>query len=202
MIAYIQGELTHVAPEYVIVDVMGLGYRVLVPGSTLQAMPAPGSKVKLFTHLYVREDGFSLYGFVSPEEYELFVLLLSVSGVGPRMALSILSAVTPGQFREAVSLNEAGMLTRIPGIGPKTAQRIILELKDKIGSLAPVAETLPKTVPGTTAEALQALTALGYSLPEASRAVTAALKDLPPGTPVAVVVRQALKTIGQQEGTR
>lgn len=168
MIGYLRGTITHLQVEYCFMDVHGVGYRVFIPNSTRQEL-AIDKPVTLFTHLNVREDALLLYGFYSQEEYDLFQQLITITGIGPKVALGVLSAVTPTEFCAAVSQKNAAMLTRIPGIGKKTAERLILELKDKIG----LPDELPipaKHTGGAFAatqdpaqEALAALVALGYS---------------------------------------
>jgi len=168
MIGYLRGTITHLQVEYCFMDVHGVGYRVFIPNSTRQEL-AVDKPVTLFTHLNVREDALLLYGFYSQEEYDLFQQLITITGIGPKVALGVLSAVTPAEFCAAVSQKNAAMLTRIPGIGKKTAERLILELKDKIG----LPDELPipvKHAGGAFAatqdpaqEALAALVALGYS---------------------------------------
>lgn len=170
MIGYLRGTVTHLFSEYCFLDVGGVGYRVFIPNSTRQELKLSGNAL-LFTYLSVREDALVLFGFYSKEEYDLFHLLIAITGVGPKVALGVLSAISPADFAQAVSQKNAALLTRIPGVGKKTAERMILELKDKLG----LAESL--AAPGTGGsggtgpmdemqEALQALMALGYSQAE------------------------------------
>ncbi|HWR45372.1 Holliday junction branch migration protein RuvA [Sporomusa sp.] len=169
MIGYVKGIVTHLFTDYCFVDVQGIGYRLFIPNSTRQKL-AVGQSTTLFTYLNVREDALTLHGFHTQEEYELFLSLISVSGIGPKVAAGILSAITPQNFRAAISANNATMLTKLPGIGKKTAERIILELKDKIG----IGNEFNVSVAGLQApdtslqgdimqEAMQALAALGYN---------------------------------------
>jgi Holliday junction DNA helicase RuvA len=135
MISYVRGALDHKEPNRVIVDVNGLGYEVFVPLSTYQELPAIGDQVKLLTYHHVREDTMQLYGFLSSEEKEIFELVLSISGVGTKVALGILSSISVNAFRSAVAQGDMKALTKISGIGKKSAERLILELKDKIGKV-------------------------------------------------------------------
>lgn len=168
MIGYLKGTVTHLFAEYCFLDVQGVGYRVFVPASTRQQLNT-GAAVTLFTHLNVREDALLLYGFATADEYELFQHLITITGVGPKVALGVLSAITPADFRAAVSRKDAALLTRIPGIGKKTAERMILELKDRMGLPdAPAAAggkaALSSDGPqDARQEALAALVSLGYS---------------------------------------
>jgi len=168
MIYSLQGKLESVGPGWVIVNVGGVGFQVHVPSATLGSLGAPHSEVKLFTHLQLREDGIALYGFSAPEELSLFHLLLSVSGLGPRLALAMLSAINVGQLTMAIATGNIDLLTIVPGIGKKVASRIVLELKEKIGAgiAAPVPEMAREN-----ADVLAALTSLGYSAAEAAKAV-------------------------------
>ena len=169
MIGYVKGVVTHLFTDYCFVDVQGIGYRVFIPNSTRQKL-AIGQTTTLFTYLNVREDALTLHGFYTQEEYDLFLSLISVSGIGPKVAAGILSTITPQNFRLAISANNAAILTKLPGIGKKTAERIILELKDKIGIGAEFDESVSSqmstdgTLPGDIRqEAIQALIALGYN---------------------------------------
>ncbi len=169
MIGYVKGIVTHLFTDNCFIDVQGVGYRVFIPNSTRQKL-AVGQPATLFTYLNVREDALTLHGFYTQEEYELFLSLISVSGIGPKVAAGVLSTITPQNFRSAVSTNNAAMLTKLPGVGKKTAERIILELKDKMGistdfdpAIAgqPAAGTSPEG--DIMQEAVQALAALGYN---------------------------------------
>lgn len=169
MIGYVKGVVTHLFTDTCFIDVQGVGYRVFIPNSTRQKL-AIGQSATLFTYLNVREDALTLHGFHTQEEYELFLSLISVSGIGPKVAAGVLSAITPQNFRAAISSNNAAMLTKLPGIGKKTAERVILELKDKIGAgdqletgisgQSPASSNLPGDI---MQEATQALAALGYN---------------------------------------
>jgi Holliday junction DNA helicase RuvA len=169
MIASIKGKLESLGSDFAIVNVGGIGLRVYMPTSTLSILGSSGGDVKLYTHLHLREDNITLYGFASNEELELFQTLISVSGLGPRMALVMLSAMDIEQLTMAIATGSTDLLTGIPGIGKKMANRLVLELKDKIGAgliAAPLAGLAQEN-----ADVLAALTSLGYSVSEASRAV-------------------------------
>jgi Holliday junction DNA helicase RuvA len=172
----------------VLVDVAGVAYEVDVPMSTFYALPATGESVSLFTHLVVREDAHNLYGFASAEERAAFRQLIRISGVGARTALSVLSGLSVSDLAQAIADQDAARLTRIPGIGKKTAERLLLELKGKL------AESIESRSGGRSSEVLQALVALGYSEKEAS----AAVKDLAADLPVAEAIRTALKTLARR----
>lgn len=170
MIGYLKGEISHVFPEYCFINVGGVGYRVFVPESTRKKL-AIGQTIVLYTYLNVREDAMLLFGFVSSAEYELFMKLIGVTGIGPKVALTVLSSVSAEEFCVAVIQKNLTLLTRIPGIGKKTAERLILELKDKLGKADPsVAEDsgteFAPALIDQTQEAISALTALGYSQAE------------------------------------
>jgi len=169
MIASLQGVVDLLGGDWVIVNVGGVGFRVHLPSSVLSTLGTVGEEVKLYTHLHVKEDGFSLYGFSSPDELHLFETLLGVSGLGPRLALAMLSTMSAEQLTMAIATGSIELLTTVPGIGRKVANRLVLELKDKIG--AGLIAVPAGQVAEEHAEVLAALTSLGYSVAEASRAV-------------------------------
>jgi len=169
MIASLQGKLEIIGSDSVIVNVNGVGYLVYLPTSTLSSIGRVGKEIKLYTHLHVREDIMALYGFGSPDELRLFEILLGVSGVGPKLGLSMLSAMTTDQLTMAIASGNANLLTSIPGIGNKIASRVVLELKDKIG--AGWITTQQAEFSAENTDVLAALTSLGYSAAEAARAV-------------------------------
>lgn len=201
MIAHVRGELAALSTDSVVVDVGGVGYRCLVSGSTRSRLPALGQGVQLFTSLQVREDSMTLYGFLSGEEFDLFELLLRVEGVGPKVALGVLSATTPDGFRRAVAFEDLPALTRIPGIGKKTAQKMVIELKDKIGDLggAPTMTVMPGAAPlaapDAFAEAVEALIALGYARSEAAQALDRARREAGDQPRTETLVRLGLKQL-------
>jgi holliday junction DNA helicase RuvA len=176
MIGFVRGKLVVKAPPHLTVDVGGVGYDIEAPMSTFYALPALGSEVRLLTHLVVREDAHILYGFGTQEERALFRNLLKVSQIGPKIALAILSGVSVEGFASLVKLQDAAALTRIPGVGRKTAERVLMEMRDRIAALdaAAVAGAPIAATSSTEGEAWTALVALGYKPAE----VTAMLKPL------------------------
>ena len=200
MIGYVKGIVSHLFADYCFVDVQGVGYRVFIPSSTRLKLVV-GAASTLFTYLNVREDAMLLYGFYTQDEYELFLHVTSVAGIGPKVAMGILSAVSPNDFRVAVCQKNMTVLTKIPGIGKKTAERIILELKDKIGVLAEndggVESAFDALGSGgdVVDQALQALVALGYSQGE----ITPVLKKLDQGTQtVEELIKLALREFSRR----
>ena len=189
MIGRLTGVLSEKRPPTVVVDVQGLGYEVDVPMSTFFQLPATGSNVTLHTHLVVREDAHLLFGFATEEERRVFRQLLRISGVGARTALAVLSGLSVSELHHAVSAQDGARLVKIPGIGKKTAERLLLELRDKLGA-GPAATSGPASARG---DALNALIALGYSEKEAG----AALAKLPAEAPVQEAIRQALKLLSK-----
>ena len=191
MIGKLSGTLSEKNPPQVMVDCHGVGYEVDVPMSTFYNLPAVGEKVSLLTHFVVREDAQILYGFGSPEERTAFRQLIKISGVGPRMALGVLSGMSVAELSQAITLQEAGRLVKIPGIGKKTAERLLLELKGKMG-----ADLGPSSAPvggSTQNDILQALVALGYSDKEAALS----LKALPAEVGVSEGIKFALKALAR-----
>jgi len=176
VIGFIRGKLVVKTPPHLTVDVGGVGYDIEAPMSTFYTLPALGSEVRLLTHLVVREDAHILYGFGTQEERTLFRNLLKVSQIGPKIALSILSGVSVEGFATLVKLQDSAALTRIPGVGRKTAERVLMEMKDRLDALneATVSGAVPMTPASTEGEAWTALVALGYKPAE----VTAMLKPL------------------------
>src|SRR5438094_577012 len=192
MIGRLSGILLEKNPPRILLDVQGVAYEVDVPMSTFYNLPNLGEKVTLFTHLVVREDAHLLFGFGSESERRAFRLLIKISGIGARTALSVLSGLSVAELAQAVTLQESGRLTKIPGIGKKTAERLLLELKDKLGVEATSAIDVHRAPP-VAADVLNALVALGYSDKEAVNAV----KQLPGGVAVADGIRQALKALAK-----
>lgn len=200
MIGRITGSLLEKNPPQIVVDVHGLGYEVDVPMSTFYGLPATGERVTLFTHFAVREDGHFLYGFASADERATFRQLLKVSGIGARTALAVLSGLSVTDLAQAVALQEAGRLVKIPGIGKKTAERLLLELRDKLGKAVP--GTGGALAPGATASAaagdarsdiLNALIALGYN----EREALGAMKAVPEDSSVSDGIRLALRQLSK-----
>jgi Holliday junction DNA helicase RuvA len=169
MIASLQGIIDTVSQESMILNVNGVGFKVGVPTSVLSELGVAGREVKLYTHLHVREDDMSLYGFGSIDELRLFETLITVSGLGPKTAMGMLSAMSADQVAMAIATGSEEILTTIPGIGKKTVQRLILELKDKVGGV--LISSPAGKVAQENADAVTALVSLGYSVVEATRAV-------------------------------
>lgn len=190
MIGRLSGILLEKTPPQVIVDCNGVGYEVEVPMSTFYNLPEIGAKITLLTHFVVREDAQLLYGFGTDQERATFRQLLKVNGIGAKSALSILSGVSIEDLVQAVSMQEVAMLTRIPGVGKKTAERLLLELKDKFSVAGVAASNQPKTA---SHDVLNALLALGYN----EREAVAAVKLLDKETGVSEGIKQALKSLSK-----
>jgi Holliday junction DNA helicase RuvA len=190
MIGRLSGQLAEKNPPQVLVDVNGVGYEVDVPMSTFYNLPGLGERVVLLTHFVVREDAQVLFGFLTATERTTFRQLIKITGVGPRMALAVLSGMSVSELAQAVSLQEAGRLVKVPGIGKKTAERLLLELKGKLGPDL----SLPAHVANDAqADILQALVALGYS----DREAALALKSLPVDVGVSDGIKLALKALAK-----
>jgi holliday junction DNA helicase RuvA len=192
MIGRLTGVLLEKNPPQILVEAAGVGYELEVPMSTFYNLPATGEKVTLHTHLLVREDAHLLYGFGSEAERRAFRQLLRISGVGARIALAVLSGLSVAELVEAVAMQESGRLVKIPGIGKKTAERLLLELKDKFGVELAGGAAVNRAVP-VSSDVLHALLGLGYSEKEALYAV----KQLPEGVSVSDGIRQALKLLAK-----
>lgn len=198
MIAFLKGKLVEALPTQVIVDVQGVGYEVLIPLSSFDKLPTLGQEVTLLTHLAIREDAHVLYGFMSTGERDLFRLLIhTVSGIGPKIALNILSGVTVNSFRSAVASGDVKALSQISGVGKKTAERIVVELKDKVGATAVIdvggASRVASAEDQKSYDAIQALMALGMKQNDAQEAVRAAAAVLGAEATTEKLVRAALK---------
>jgi Holliday junction DNA helicase RuvA len=197
MIGRLRGLLAWKQPPYLMIDAQGVGYELEASLTTFQTLPEVGAEVTLLTHLAVREDAHTLYGFASPAERSLFRNLIRVTGIGPRLALLILSGMSVEMFGRCVREGDSASLTRLPGIGKKTAERLIIELRDRIGELGldPTAVVLPGGRAAAPAinpvdDAISALVALGYKLPEASRMVQSLDTD---GLTSEAIIRLALQ---------
>ena len=197
MISFLKGTLSEALPTQVVIDVNGVGYEVLIPLSSFDKLPSPGGEVKLLTHLAIRDDAHVLYGFSSETERDLFrQLIRHVTGIGPKIALNVLSGTTPTSFQAAVANGDVKALSGISGVGKKTAERIVVELRDKLGdgivigsgSGAPVSAEDQKM-----ADAIAALEALGSKPKAAKEAIQVAITMLGPDKPVDELVRAALK---------
>jgi len=192
MIGRLTGILVEKNPPQVLLDVQGVGYEIDVPMSTFYNLPATGERVVLFTHLVVREDAHLLFGFGNENERRAFRQLLKISGIGARIALSVLSGLSVAELAQAVTMQDSGRLTKIPGIGKKTAERLLLELKDKLGAELTTGVGVHRAAP-VASDVLNALLALGYS----DREALSAVKQLPEGLAVADGIRQALKALAK-----
>jgi Holliday junction DNA helicase RuvA len=201
MISFLRGKLVEALPTQAIVEVNGVGYEVLIPLSSYDKLPQPGGEVRLLTHLAVREDAHTLYGFISAAERDLFRLLIhTVSGIGPKIALNVLSGISVTAFRGAVANSDVKALSQISGVGKKTAERIIVELRDKIGAAGAweAASAARELSPADQKinDAVLALMALGFKQVEAHDAVRAAAAVLGPQAGVEELVRASLKKGG------
>jgi Holliday junction DNA helicase RuvA len=191
VIALLEGRLAEKSPERVVLDVRGVGYEVSVPVSTFLELPDEGKTVRLRIHTHVREEALQLFGFWSEPERIGFRLLIGISGVGPRLAIAILSGVPVERFVAAVRDGDLAALRSIPGVGPKTAQRILIELRDRLAVFESVGALLPGE--GVEAATLSALVNLGYARAEAERVVRRALEQLPEAPELETLVREALR---------
>ncbi len=170
MIAFLTGRLVEKGADHAVLDVHGVGYRMAMSTNSLSALPAEGDEVMVHTHMHVREDDISLFGFESPGEKALFARLITVSGIGPRVALAALSSFDPDALVAAIMAEDVALVSSIPGVGKKTAQRLILELKDKLGASSSL-PTGDGTAPQAAGEAREALAAMGFSSAEAATAL-------------------------------
>lgn len=199
MYSYLHGRVVAKAEQHIVLDVHDIGYKIFIPSRMLKHLSI-GDETTIHTYLQVREDEMSLYGFIEPETLALFELLLTVTGVGPKLALSIVSGTTCTAFCQAVLTNNLPVLTQIPGVGKKTAQRLVLELKDKIAQQAPLpaaeTEAAPVVDNSVNAQVLAALTALGYKPDEAEGALRSALQQLSEPGGVESLLRESLKYLG------
>jgi Holliday junction DNA helicase RuvA len=191
MIGRIEGRLLEKNPPSILVDVNGVGYEVDVPMSTFYQLPALSERVVLLTHLTVREDAHQLYGFATAEERAAFRELIRISGIGARTALALLSGLSVAELAQAITLQETAWLTRVPGIGKKTAERLLLELKGKLGADLGASAAAPANDAGV--DVIHALLALGYN----DREAKAAVRALPPGSGVTDGIRLALKSLAK-----
>ncbi|MCX7037132.1 MAG: Holliday junction branch migration protein RuvA [Proteobacteria bacterium] len=194
MIGSLTGVLAEKAPPRILIDVQGVGYDVEVPMSTFYALPATGAALRLLIHQVVREDALLLYGFATEPERVLFRHLLKVSGVGPRIALAILSGISLDAFAQLMQADDVAALTRIPGVGRKTAERLLVELRDRVKPADGAAAVAGAVAAGAPAEALQALLALGYKDAEATRLVSLAGDG---AQTTEEIIRRALQSAGR-----
>lgn len=201
MYAYLKGTLIHSTATCVVVDVHGVGYQVLIPCSLLGALPQLGNPVQLYTSLVVREFSHALYGFLSAQDRELFESLMNVTGIGPKLALSLIGHLSFDSLQMAISQDDLITLCKVPGVGKKTAERLIVELRDKLPSMAgqskttsPFAMQLPSGR-GDIQDAVLALINLGYTQNVAQKAVKQSLKELPKECHLAELITQSLKNV-------
>jgi len=197
MIGFLRGKIAYLLTDYALLDVQGVGYRVFVSGATRQKLRLH-EEAQLFTYMSVREDAIQLYGFASQEEYEIFQLLISVSGIGPKVALGVLSHITTEGLCRAIQQKQTSVLTKLPGIGKKSAERLVLELKDKVSFSGDTDEELTLTnadeVPDDMlAEAQAALEALGYTQAE----IAPALRQAAKGKTTEAIIKLALKQLSK-----
>lgn len=199
MISYIKGSLADITEDSIVVDVSGIGWQIFVPGQVLDRLPAMGETIKVHTWLQVREDAMTLFGFLTKDDLRIFKLLIGVNGIGPKNALAILSVMSTDDLRFAILGDDAKAIAKTPGVGPKTAQRLILELKDKVSledafeqKMAHVQEA-EADVSGVKAEAVMALTALGYSSSEAFKALNGI--EITEDMEVEALLKLALKNV-------
>jgi Holliday junction DNA helicase RuvA len=200
MISHLKGTLVTKSPTEIVVDVNGVGYAVSITIPTFEKLPETGKEIVVLTYLYVREDAQQLFGFLAEAEREMFRLLISVSGIGPKIAQGILSGATAETLRDMIALGNINSLTSLPGIGRKTAERLVVELRDKMTKLK--AETTasgePETQAGIRSEVLLALTSLGYNRAIAEKAIRAALQELNGKEPtLQELLKQAIKAAGR-----
>lgn len=198
MISYLSGTLAHIENNSVTIDVGSIGYEVIVPTTVLEELPDIGEQIKIHTYLNIKEDEHTLYGFAHINEKKLFKLLLSVSGIGPKVAITILSSLSSEQFASAIIKNDLYVLNNIPGIGKKSAERMIIELKDKLSAFSqensseksyiPIDEKIQK-------ETIGALTSLGYNSREANKALQKIAKEITAESSIEDVIKLALKNV-------
>ena len=202
MVSYIKGELTEIFDDTIVLENNGIGYNIRVPASLLSSVPSMGETVKIYTYLHVREDAISLFGFLTRDDLNIFKMLINVSGIGPKGALAILSTISPDDLRFAVLSEDVKLISSAPGIGAKTAQRLIIELKDKLKlsevfekSLANSSQTQQQSGAGQAArnEAVEALVALGYANSEALKAVRQI--EAPESKDSETLLKEALKKL-------
>lgn len=201
MIAFLRGKPAVIGIDFVAIDVNGVGYKVFMPSPALTALAGRQDEATIHTYMHVREDAMLLFGFLDEEDLKIFELLIQVSGVGPKVALAVLSSLPGAGFVQAVLQERLDILTQIPGVGRKTAQRLIIELKDKLGKLqfgtdTPVVSYEYLSVKDTANEAVEALTALGYNPGEAKRVISKITKSTD-SQDIGELVRLSLKELGK-----
>jgi holliday junction DNA helicase RuvA len=201
MIAALTGRLAHKAPSHVTLDVHGVGYEVFIPLSTFYALPEINESASLSVHTHLREDAIQLYGFVTALEKDSFILLTGISGIGPKLALSVLSALNVPDLVSAIQAGDVEKLASVPGIGKKTAARIALELKDKVERLHVTPSPVPQAVSGPLGrlqdDALSALVNLGYKAADVKHAITRVAGTKPDAPPLKELIREVLKDLAR-----
>jgi len=202
VIAHLRGSILEKHPNRIVIDVNGVGYDVFVPLSTFYGLGEPGAAIALRIHTHVREEAFVLYGFATRLEQELFERLIGVSGIGPKVALAVLSGIEPEEFIRAIERGDLARLTAIPGVGKKTSERIVLELKDRLPRAQPTAATAGAAVPDAPAlrdDVVSALVNLGYHRPLAEKAAEAAIKTIGSSSDAGFerLLRQALREVAK-----
>jgi Holliday junction DNA helicase RuvA len=201
VIAHLRGSILEKSPNRIVIDVNGVGYDVFVPLSTFYGLGDPGAAIALRIHSHVREDAFLLYGFATLLEQELFERLIGVSGIGPKVALAVLSGIEPQEFIRAIERGDLARLTAIPGVGKKTSERIVLELKDRLprAQTAAAAGVAVSDAPALRDDVVSALANLGYHRPLAEKAAEAAIKTLGSGSDVSFerALKQALREVAK-----
>jgi Holliday junction DNA helicase RuvA len=197
MIAHLKGQLIYKSPEHTVVDVNGVGYKVFTPLSTYYSLPKPGESISLLIHTRVREDELKLFGFLTKEEQTIFEKLITINKVGPKLALGILSGMSPADLLTAIKNNDAARLSAIPGVGKKTAERLALEMKDKLSDLGLEMEHRPDpSYPvGFYEDALSALVNLGYKKPQAEKALKSAYNINGPDSLLEDLIKESLNKL-------
>ena len=191
MIEHVRGVLQYKSPAFIVIETGGIGYKISLPLSSYGLLPAEGDEIKINTYLHCREDGLSLYGFLNQEERDFFLLLISISKIGPKSALRMLSSLSPSEFKKAIKRGDLNTLIDIPGIGKKTAQRLILELKERVAE----EEIIEGGDEELARDALSALLSLGYTRNEARKAIREVIESSKEEIDLASLIKEALKYI-------
>ena len=195
MISYLKGKLVNKSPTEIIIEVNNVGYRLGVSLATFERLSNVGKDIKIFTHTYVREDALKLYGFATKEERQIFLLLINVKGIGPKLALTILSGVSPDRLKAAIVNEDIGLLTTIAGVGKKTAQRLIVEIKEPLSTILPEGGILGKEDYVLRNEAVNALVTLGYKRNQSMKAVDRVLPELAKDITLEELIKKSLERI-------
>jgi len=195
MISYLKGKLVNKSPTEIIIEVNNVGYRVGISLATFERLSNVGKDIKIFTHTYVREDALKLYGFTTKEERQIFLLLIDVKGIGPKLALTILSGVSPDRLKAAIVNEDLGLLTTIAGVGKKTAQRLIVEIKEPLSAILPEGGILGKEDYVLRNEAVNALVTLGYKRNQSMKAVDRVLPGLAKDATLEELIKKSLEKI-------